>query len=178
MMRLLFTIDSRDYNPNGKAVIRPSSRAIIIKNNQVAMIHSPKYHYYKFPGGGINEGETEIDALIRETLEESGLVIIPSSIEEYGYVHRINKGNKEGEDVFIQNNYYYLCDVEKDLKPQQLSGYELEEEFELVWVDPLTAITTNRTGNHNHKSKYMLFRESQGLEILIKEGLVSIENRK
>ena len=39
-MRLLFEIDTKDYNPNGKMFIRPSSRAIIIKNNKILMDHS------------------------------------------------------------------------------------------------------------------------------------------
>ena len=34
-MRLLFEIDEKDYNPNGRAFVRPSSRAIIIKNNKI-----------------------------------------------------------------------------------------------------------------------------------------------
>ena len=89
-MRLLFTIDTKDYDINGTKFIRPSSRAIIIKDNLVAMVHSIKYDYYKFPGGGIEANESKIEALIRETKEESGLMIIPSSIKEYGYVHRTN----------------------------------------------------------------------------------------
>ena len=31
------------------------------------MIHSLKYDYYKFPGGGIEDGESNEEALIRET---------------------------------------------------------------------------------------------------------------
>ena len=39
------------------------------------MVHSKIYNYYKFPGGGIDDGETKIDALIRETKEDTGLTI-------------------------------------------------------------------------------------------------------
>lgn len=39
----------------------PSVRAIIIKNDKVSMIHSMKYDYYEFPGGGIEKGESTID---------------------------------------------------------------------------------------------------------------------
>lgn len=62
-MRMLFEIDTKDYNRNGTVFERPSARGIIIKDNKVAMIHSLKYNYYKFPGGGREEkyGYTEND---------------------------------------------------------------------------------------------------------------------
>ena len=82
-MRLLFEIDLKNYDKNGKVFKRPSSRAIIIKNNKIYMIHSLLFDYYKFPGGGIEKNESNIDALVRETAEEAGLVVIKESIKEY-----------------------------------------------------------------------------------------------
>ena len=73
-MRLLFEIDLKNYDENGKAFRRPSARAIIIKDNKIYMVHSLVYDYYKFPGGGIESNESNIDALIRETKEEAGLI--------------------------------------------------------------------------------------------------------
>lgn len=102
-MRNLFTIDTHDYDPNGKACIRPSVRGIIIQGGKILMVHSIKYDYYKFPGGGIEPGETLEAALCREVAEESGMAVLPESVREYGLVHRIQKG--EREDVFIQDNY-------------------------------------------------------------------------
>ena len=99
-MRMLFEIDTKDYDINGTSFSRPSSRGIIIKNGKVAMVHSLKYEYYKFPGGGIEVQEDKVTALIREVMEETGLVVIPESVKEYGMVHRIQKGDYE--DVFIQ----------------------------------------------------------------------------
>lgn len=80
-MQLLFEMDEKDYNPNGRAFVRPSSRVIIIKNNKIYMIHSLTYNYYTFPGGGIEKDETKIDALIREIKEEAGLIVIKDSIK-------------------------------------------------------------------------------------------------
>lgn len=48
-MRLLFQLDTRDYDPNGKAFVRPSVRGIIIRAGKVGMVHSQKYDYYKSP---------------------------------------------------------------------------------------------------------------------------------
>lgn len=170
-MKLLFEIDTKDYDIYGKTLIRPSVRSIIICENKVAMVHSVKYDYYKFPGGGIEPGESQIDTLIRETVEESGLIIIKPSIREYGYVHRIQKGSKES--VFIQDNYYYFCDVESATVPQCLDDYEIEENFKLEYIEPITAINTNRNKSHGPKDQNMCDREARVLEQLIQDGFLN-----
>lgn len=169
-MRLLFQIDTKDYDLNGVAFIRHSARCINIKSGLVAMVHSIKYDYYKFPGGGIEKEESKENAMIRETQEEAGLVVIPESIKEYGYVHRIQKSDHDDADYFIQNNYYYLCDVEDSIQSQDLDDYEADEEFTLEYVEPDKAIFVNRNVNHGPKEQTMLEREARVLELLKKEG--------
>ena len=172
-MRLLFQLDTRDYDPNGKAFVRPSVRGIIIRAGKVGMVHSQKYDYYKFPGGGVEAGESRHQAFIREVLEESGMCVIPDTIAEYGLVHRIQKGEKEA--VFIQDNYYYLCEVDPGILPQRLDDYEAEERFTLEFVAPILAITTNRNKDHGPKDPIMLEREALVLELLIQEGYLSAD---
>ena len=169
-MRLLFEIDLKDYDKAGKAFIRPSARAIIIKNKKIYMVHSLVYDYYKFPGGGIEKNESNIDALIRETAEEAGLKVIKDSIKEYGSVHRIQKSEREDYDIFLQDNFYYLCDVEENRINQNLDDYEDYEKFTLELIDPTHAIETNRNKNHGPKDMVELKREAKVLEMLIKEG--------
>ena len=88
-MRLLFEIDKKDYKKDGSIFSRPSVRAIVIKGDKIAVVHSKKYNYYKIPGGGIEIDESHVEALIREAREEAGLIIKKETIKEYGYVHRI-----------------------------------------------------------------------------------------
>ena len=123
-MRLLFEMAKKDYGGCTRSFTRDSARSIIIRKDRIAMIHSQKYDCYKFPGGGIEPGESDVDALIRETAEEDGLIVIPDSIREYGYVHRIQKSTVEEDEYLIQDNYYYLCDVEEGVRPQKLDEYE------------------------------------------------------
>ena len=104
-MRLLFEMDKKDYENCTHTFVRNSARSVIIKGGAVAMVHSQQYDYYKFPGGGIEENEDPEEALVRETLEEAGLVIVPGSIKEYGYVHRIQKSDRDETECFIQDNY-------------------------------------------------------------------------
>jgi len=169
-MKLLFEIDKKNYDNDGKAFIRPSARAIIIKDNKIYMVHSLVYDYYKFPGGGIEKDESNIDALIRETAEEAGLVVIKDSIKEYGYVHRIQKAKDSGYSMFIQDNFYYLCDVEDRKINQNLDDYEDFEKFTLELVDPKIAINANRNSNHGPKNLDMIEREAKVLELLIEDG--------
>lgn len=171
-MRLLFTMDKKDYDYCIKQYIRNSARSIIIKNNKVAMIHSLKYDYYKFPGGGIEKDEEIIDALIRKTLEEAGLVIIKDMIKEYGYVHRNQKSNSDDNEYFIQDNFYYLCDVEDTKVKQNLDYYEANEGYCLEFVDPILAIKKNRNIMNNPYDNMMFEREAKVLELLIHENKI------
>lgn len=167
-MRMLFEIDKKDYDRDGSAFSRPSARGIIIKDGKAAMVYSRKYDYYKFPGGGIEPGECMEDALIREVSEETGLCVIENSIKEYGQVHRIQKGTKE--DIFIQDNYYFLCNVKDDAKQQNLDKYEADEGFTLRYINPQLAIDTNRRNISDDFNQAMIEREIRVLEILIQEG--------
>ncbi len=168
-MRLLFEIGLKIDINNELVYRRPSARAIILNGNKVGLIYSKRYNYYKFPGGGIEINESNIEALIRETKEEAGLNIIPSTIKEFGLVKRIDDYNKDGYRYFYQENYYYLCDVYPFIEAQKLDDYESYEGFTFKYVDILEAIETNRCNSHNNKSKQMLEREAKILELIKKE---------
>ena len=166
-MKLLFEINFKDYNPNWKIVTRPSARTIIIKDNKVYMIHSLKYDYYEFPGGGIEKGESIIDCLVRETKEEAGLIIKNESIEEFGYVHRIHKDKYDNELTFVQDNYYYLCDVEDVITHQSLTEKEIEEGFVLELVDINNVINVNRNNEHGPENPIIIERDTKVLEMAL-----------
>ena len=173
-MRLLFEMDKKDYADCTRSFVRNSARSIIISDKKVAMIHSEKYDYYKFPGGGIEVGEDPVAAMIRETREEAGLVIIPESVKEYGIVHRVQKSDKDPDVRFIQDNFYYLCAAEDDAVSQNLQGYEAEEGYVLVYVDPRVAIEKNRHLGKTPYSSTMFEREARVLEMLIEEGYFDV----
>lgn len=99
-MRTLFEMDKKNYDSSGKVFYRPSVRSIIIRGGRVAMVHSLMYDYYKFPGGGIESGETRHQALIRETAEESGLCVAPDSIQAYGLRSQNRKERQTGDFGF------------------------------------------------------------------------------
>lgn len=169
-MRLLFEMDKKDYAGCTRTYVRNSARSIIIVGGKIAMVHSLKYDYYKFPGGGIERGESPVDAMIRETQEEAGLVVKPETVQEYGYVHRIQRSNSDETECFVQDNFYYLCDAEKEIAAQKLDGYEREEAYTLEFAAPEIAIEKNRSVGKTPYAQEMFEREARVLELLIAEG--------
>ena len=55
--------------------MRTRSAAILIQDNALALIerHRNGLHYFTFPGGGMDAGETPEQAVVREVSEELGL---------------------------------------------------------------------------------------------------------
>ena len=167
-MEILFTLDSKDYDESIEVICRPSARGIIIKDGKVAMIHSAMYDYYKFPGGGIEEGESPVQAMIREVKEESGLTVIPESIRELGNVRRRSKTQRGG--LFTQDNFYFVCSCKENVGETNLDDYESEEGFTLEFIKPEEAIKKNQNCNYEDKMPLMLKREARVLELLIEKG--------
>jgi len=58
--------------------MRTRAGIILIEEDKVALIerHRAGMHYYVFPGGGVDEGETPEQGAIRETLEELGIDVV------------------------------------------------------------------------------------------------------
>jgi len=172
-MEIIKVFDYKDYKEDGTVGIRPSVRAIIIKDDKLALVYSTKYDYYTFAGGGIENGETKETALIREIREELGLEVIPASIKEYGLV--VRKENGKYDDLFIQENYYYICDVSSDILSQQLDDYEKAEGYRLEWVTAEHAIKVNSTHEHSKQEnvKYcerLMERENWMINRIVSEG--------
>ena len=171
-MSLLFEMDKKDYGGCTRTFTRDSARSIIFRNGKIAMIHSQKYDYYKFPGGGIENAENPVEAMIRETQEEAGLMVLPETVKEYGYVHRIQKSDQNPSECFVQDNYYYLCDAVDGLVSQNLDDYEKKESYQLEYIEPAFAIEKNRRVKEGPYNPMMFEREARVLEMLLAEGLI------
>ncbi len=149
-------MDLKNYGDNWTRSRRDSARAIIrLGQEKLALVYATKLGYYKFPGGGIHEDEDKIAALIREVQEEVGLEVIPSSVKEFGVAHRFQKSGKIADTIFVQDNFYYECQVQgtdgrsaKDqdslkINNQTLDDYEDKAGFELRIVSIKEALNTN-----------------------------------
>ncbi len=175
-MRRLFTLDLHDYDESWRHDLRPTVRGIIEKDGKLALVHKREYDYYAFPGGGIDEGETYEEALIREVKEETGLIVIPESITEYGGALRLNKSTRFPETVFEQENLNYKCRVLDEVGEQNLDEEEAEEGFDLVFVTPEEARRKNRYDDHREENGGIwMERENILLEMQIFEKKLAKE---
>ena len=71
---------------------------VLIEDNKVALIerHRAGMHYFVFPGGGVDEGETPEQAAIREAMEELGIeVAIKQKVAE------VHLGRKSRQIYFL-----------------------------------------------------------------------------
>jgi len=142
-MRIIKVMDHRDYLESWEKIERNAVRAIIRKDNLIALVKSKKEGFYKFPGGGVEPGEEHIDTLIRETEEETGLVIKENTIRDYGFFVECRRSIYE-EAIFEQKSYYYSAEVEDELRPIKLDEYEKILDYELEWIDIQDAIKINK----------------------------------
>jgi 8-oxo-dGTP pyrophosphatase MutT (NUDIX family) len=75
----------------------PRARALILKDGAVALIRRWRDGrlYHVFPGGGVEEGESPREAVIREVREELGLLVDPHTL-----VATVSQGG-DSHDYFL-----------------------------------------------------------------------------
>ncbi len=64
-MKLLKEFEWTKVDPEWPVYARHAVRAIVIRDGRIALVKCGTEGYYKFPGGGIEPGETQAQALIR-----------------------------------------------------------------------------------------------------------------
>ena len=107
-MKLLKIFGTSD--PTMKTIRRESVRGILMDpDGTLHMVTSTQYRDCCFPGGGIEEGEDHIDALIREVMEETGYAVDPDSVQPFGRVDQFLHNGFFGVDEMHLVNYFYLC---------------------------------------------------------------------
>lgn len=133
-----------EINPQGKTIYRNAVRGVILRGQDLLMIHSAKVGDYKFPGGGVQECESHEQALMREIEEESGAHLI--SLDEcIGAVIEYDIPAEIEYNVFKMTSHYYLCQVRTGFGEQKLDEYEKDLGFTPAWIRIDTALFTNRS---------------------------------
>jgi len=134
-----------------KIQIREAVRAIVVRGNQILMIHNNKGDY-KFPGGGVEAGEDHNTALEREVLEETGYTI--SGIrDKVGIVTERREDICEENMIFEMNSHYYLCEISGLQQEQNLDDYEAKLDFMVHWMTIDDVIRKNEQVLKNNEDK-------------------------
>lgn len=130
-MKLLKEIKDKEWPQDQSTLeIREASRAVLFdENGLIPLLFVPKYNNHNLPGGGINDGEDKIKALVREVLEEVG-----SKIEVDGEVGKIIEFRSKWN--LKQISYCYIGKIISKGTPD-FTEKELSQGFKLVWL-PLT----------------------------------------
>lgn len=98
---------------------RIAARAIIQHKDKYLMIVG-KAGDCKLPGGGLEEKETLVEALIREVEEETGLTVLPHTIKFVGIAREHRRGTPRKD--FEMESYYFFCEI----KGQEEVFYQME----------------------------------------------------
>ena len=123
---------------------RLAARAVLLnEDNEVALLYVSKKGYHKLPGGGIDEGESIIEGLNRELLEETGYKAKVES--EIGLVIQYLE-----EISLIQFSFCYFAKVISKVDEPNYTDGEIEDGFQLVWLKKDDAIRTLATEGENH----------------------------
>jgi 8-oxo-dGTP pyrophosphatase MutT (NUDIX family) len=111
-------------------------RAIIFddeKNTPILSVQNGVY--YKIPGGTIEEGETEMQALNREVLEEAGCkIVVGECIGDFSFYHPL-------KDRTYHSKYFIGKLVGEKGEPN-FDKREIERNFKVIWMPVDEAITT------------------------------------
>ncbi len=127
---------------NGSTIERVAVRAIARRAGRLLMLYSPVNGDYKFPGGGVEPGESHRQALARELSEECGAQLRAMD-GALGSVIEYIQPQEPDYDLFRMTSYYYFCRIARDLQMTHLDDYEQKLGLRPVWIDPGTAIATN-----------------------------------
>ena len=166
VMKILTEIHhKKGINVNGKTIQRTAVRAVIRRGQNLLMVFSSAVGDYKFPGGGVDLGESHEQALARELREECGASLLNVD-GELGAVIEYNFAEEKEFDVFKMTSHYYFCQAGDDFGAQKLDDYERDLGFKPVWADIDEAILTNRLLLDSDKFPQWLKREIFVLETI------------
>lgn len=102
-------------------------------------VERPAGAYFDLPGGAVDGEETEVEALVREFVEETGLSVTPlNRIAEAGQYHL--KSN--GEPLYNVGGFWTASVVAEH------PDAKCEDDHTLVWLEPTVALSRLRHDAH------------------------------
>lgn len=142
-----------------------SAGLAIIYDNKILLGHAPGrgwYASYGIPKGGIDDGESKINAAIRETYEEVGIKISPSMIDKTEHTFALTSNKHKYNKVV----YYYIVMVDnlKDIGLTELKVPKKQLQVaEIDWAGFL---------DYSEAKKRVMKSQSALIDNLLSKGLI------
>ena len=96
----ILVMDEKNYSPDLEEIYRVAVRGIIFIDGKLLMIEN-SFGEVKLPGGGIDSGENDYQALVREVKEETGYDVIPDTIVPFGEIEEKRLSVQEPIRVYM-----------------------------------------------------------------------------
>jgi len=111
--------------------LRNSVKGIIIRNKEILFnkmyANKSNEEFYVLPGGGQIEGETFIETLKRECMEELGAeVVVKDLILIREYIGKNHEFSEEHKDIH-QIGYMFNCDLLSEVDKTKISQYDYQQ---------------------------------------------------
>ena len=132
-MDKILVLDEKNYTDDMPVFEKTGVRAIICKDGRYAMQRSADGEY-KIPGGGMESGESCEETLIREVLEETGLKVLPETIQEIGEITELREDLFQKGTKYICHSLFYFCDVSDEVAKMHLTPSEVLKGYTLQWA--------------------------------------------
>ncbi|MBD1577731.1 MULTISPECIES: NUDIX hydrolase [Vibrio] len=145
---------------------RLATRAIVQCDDEILLLFTERYHDYSLPGGGLDEGEDQVQGMIRELEEETGALNI-RDIEPFGCYEEFRPWYKNDIDVIHMLSYCFICQVDKQLGETRYESHEINNGMRPVWINIHEAIAHNEnTIAQSPKKGMSIERETFLLKLL------------
>lgn len=125
-----------------KTTFRHSAGGVVVRNAQVLLIVSRSGHW-RLPKGGLEQGETPVDAAIRETREETGVVgrpLDPLPGIEYVYVERGRKRIHKRVDFYLMEWVSGEAEGYDRTEVKDAAWFSFEESLRRLWFENERAV--------------------------------------
>ena len=154
---------------SGTKFTRMAARAIVLHNDNILLLYTKRYHDYSLPGGGIDEGESQVEGLVRELKEETGAQNI-RNVRAFGMYEEFRPWHKDDYDIVHMKSYCYQCDIDEQLLAPELESYEKANGMKPVWINIHQAIAHNEdTIARSAKKGLSIERETFLLKAIVQE---------
>ena len=179
-MRLLKTafhpdVSREDINADSDLTLitRHAARAIVLKDEDILVLYTQRYHDYSLPGGGIDAGEDKVEGLIRELREETGAKGV-RNVKDFARYDEYRPWHKADADVIHMISHCYLCDIDEEFGDTAYESHEVSNGMKPLWMNIHEAITHNEEVIANSDKKGLsIERETYLLKVIADELVIS-----